>query len=57
MVAELLDSLSLELIITAHPTEATRRTILQIHKRIADLLKALEYANTRYEKKSLKKRF
>ncbi|KHD84322.1 phosphoenolpyruvate carboxylase [Bacillus ginsengihumi] len=51
MIPELLETLSLELIITAHPTEATRRTILQIHKRIADLLKALDYANTRYEKK------
>jgi len=51
MVAEMLDTLSLELIITAHPTEAARRTILKIHKRIADLLKALEFASTRYEKK------
>lgn len=51
VVAELLNSLSLELIITAHPTEATRRTILQIHKRIADLLKTLEFTSTRYEKK------
>ncbi|MBM7570357.1 phosphoenolpyruvate carboxylase [Aquibacillus albus] len=51
MVSNLLETLSLELIITAHPTEATRRTILQIHKRIADLLKAWDYAYTRYEKK------
>ncbi|WP_051086222.1 phosphoenolpyruvate carboxylase [Heyndrickxia acidiproducens] len=51
MITELLDSLSLELIITAHPTEATRRTILQIHKHIADLLKMRDYTSTRYEKR------
>ncbi|MDC3416024.1 phosphoenolpyruvate carboxylase [Aquibacillus salsiterrae] len=51
MVTTLLETLSLELIITAHPTEATRRTILQIHQRISDLLKAMDYAFTRYEKK------
>ncbi|ENH97871.1 phosphoenolpyruvate carboxylase [Gracilibacillus halophilus YIM-C55.5] len=53
-ITELLESLSLELIITAHPTEATRRTILQIHKRIANLLTAWDYAFTRYEKKIIK---
>ncbi|MDL4839066.1 phosphoenolpyruvate carboxylase [Aquibacillus rhizosphaerae] len=51
MISKLLETLSLELVITAHPTEATRRTILQIHKRIADLLKNWDYAYTRYEKK------
>ncbi|MDR6227603.1 phosphoenolpyruvate carboxylase [Desmospora profundinema] len=35
-VASMLDQLSLELIMTAHPTEAMRRTILDIHHRIAD---------------------
>ena len=34
-VAEMLEGISLELVITAHPTEATRRAVLDIHKRIA----------------------
>ncbi|SER49712.1 Phosphoenolpyruvate carboxylase, type 1 [Gracilibacillus ureilyticus] len=55
-VTELLEKLSLELIMTAHPTEATRRTILQIHKRIANLLTSWDYAVTRYSKKMIKER-
>lgn len=51
MISDLLQTLSLELIITAHPTEATRGTILQIHRRIAGLLKAWDYAYTKHEKK------
>ncbi|PTX58929.1 phosphoenolpyruvate carboxylase type 1 [Melghirimyces profundicolus] len=35
-VDELLGNLSLELVMTAHPTEAVRRTILDIHQRIAE---------------------
>ncbi|MFE4713982.1 MULTISPECIES: phosphoenolpyruvate carboxylase [unclassified Paenibacillus] len=35
-VREIIQGLSLELVITAHPTEAMRRAILDIHKRIAD---------------------
>lgn len=50
-IEELLEQLSLELVITAHPTEATRRTMLRIHQRIADLLKAWDHAYTRYSKK------
>jgi len=34
-VKEMLGSISLELVMTAHPTEATRRAVLDIHKRIA----------------------
>jgi phosphoenolpyruvate carboxylase len=34
--------LSLELVLTAHPTEATRRTILSAHVRLAGLLAALD---------------
>jgi phosphoenolpyruvate carboxylase len=34
-VREMLDNISLELVMTAHPTEATRRAVLDIHKRIA----------------------
>ncbi|GAE91942.1 phosphoenolpyruvate carboxylase [Gracilibacillus boraciitolerans JCM 21714] len=55
-ITDLLSKLSLELIMTAHPTEATRRTILQIHKRIAQLLTSLDYSYTRYEKKLIKER-
>ncbi|HEY4349035.1 MAG TPA: phosphoenolpyruvate carboxylase [Gaiellaceae bacterium] len=33
-----LENVSLELVLTAHPTEATRRTLLRAHVRIADLL-------------------
>ncbi len=37
----LLDSLDIELVLTAHPTEAKRRTVLSKHERIHDLLKRL----------------
>src|SRR5512142_2061287 len=35
-------SLSVELVLTAHPTEATRRGILRAHRRIAALLRELD---------------
>lgn len=35
-VQEIIESLSLELVMTAHPTEAMRRAILDIHKRISE---------------------
>ena len=37
-----LSTVSLELVLTAHPTEATRRTILLAHVRLAELLRALD---------------
>jgi phosphoenolpyruvate carboxylase len=40
-VADLLAGLHIELVLTAHPTEAKRRTILSKVQRIADALKAL----------------
>ncbi|WP_322972532.1 phosphoenolpyruvate carboxylase [Pseudalkalibacillus salsuginis] len=40
---KVLDELSLELIITAHPTEAMKRTVLEIQKRIATILKQLDH--------------
>ncbi len=44
--------LSLELVLTAHPTEATRRTILLAHLRVAGLLAALDtVASTPEEKR------
>jgi phosphoenolpyruvate carboxylase len=33
-----LDEISIELVLTAHPTEATRRTLLRAHVRIAELI-------------------
>ncbi|WEG14645.1 phosphoenolpyruvate carboxylase [Pullulanibacillus sp. KACC 23026] len=54
VIQNVLDKLSLELIITAHPTEATKRTVLELHKRIADLLKQLDNPMlTKNEKKHL----
>ncbi|MEQ2468444.1 phosphoenolpyruvate carboxylase, partial [Niallia hominis] len=41
-IQEVLNTLSLELIITAHPTESTKRTILESQKRIATILKQLD---------------
>jgi len=37
-IAEAVRSLRIELVLTAHPTELVRRTLLQSHRRIADLL-------------------
>ncbi|WP_010496779.1 phosphoenolpyruvate carboxylase [Paenibacillus elgii] len=34
-VGEMIEGISLELVMTAHPTEATRRAVLDIHQRIA----------------------
>ncbi|SFA69931.1 MULTISPECIES: phosphoenolpyruvate carboxylase [unclassified Bacillus (in: firmicutes)] len=42
IIQNVLNTLSLELIITAHPTEATKRSILEIQKRIATILKDLD---------------
>jgi phosphoenolpyruvate carboxylase len=42
IIADLLEKVSLELIITAHPTESTRRSVLEIHHRIAGLLQQLD---------------
>ncbi|MCA0984184.1 phosphoenolpyruvate carboxylase [Halobacillus yeomjeoni] len=54
VIQDVLNRLSLELIITAHPTEATRRTVLETQKRIATILKELDQPNlTVREKESL----
>ena len=42
LVRERLAHVSLELVLTAHPTEATRRTMLRAHVRIAGLLTRLD---------------
>jgi phosphoenolpyruvate carboxylase len=41
-LAEAARGLSLELVLTAHPTEATRRTVLAAHLRLSRLLAALD---------------
>ena len=42
VVSEILDTVSLELTTTAHPTESTKRTILDIQRRIVEALRKLE---------------
>lgn len=42
----LLDQLSIELVFTAHPTEATRRSLITKSRRIADILAAYDHADT-----------
>lgn len=41
-VQDILNDLSIELIMTAHPTEATKRTVLEIQKRISNNLRKLD---------------
>lgn len=53
VIKKVLDGMSLELVITAHPTEATKRSILEIQKRIADLLKSMD--NPLHSKKEREK--
>ncbi|MBY0144726.1 phosphoenolpyruvate carboxylase [Neobacillus niacini] len=43
MIQDVLNKLSLELVITAHPTEAAKRSILEIQQRIAAILKKLDH--------------
>ncbi len=42
-IQEVLHDLSIELIMTAHPTEATKRTVLEIQKRISLILQQLDF--------------
>ena len=54
VIQDVLNQLSLELIITAHPTEATKRTVLEIQKRIAKILKQLDHPQlTKSEREEL----
>lgn len=54
VIQNVLNTLSLELVITAHPTEATKRSILEIQKRIANILKNLDNPMlTKNERKNL----
>lgn len=50
-VESLLGDISLELVMTAHPTEATRRAVLDIHKRIADEVMELDNPNLTYRER------
>jgi phosphoenolpyruvate carboxylase len=52
-IQNVLNTISLELVITAHPTEATKRSVIEIQKRIATILKNLD--NTMLTKKERKK--
>lgn len=52
-IQNVLNTISLELVITAHPTEATKRSVIEIQKRIATTLKNLD--NTALTKKERKK--
>ena len=50
-VKEIIDGISLELVMTAHPTEATRRAVLDIHKRIANEVMELDNPNLTYRER------
>ncbi|MGG1312978.1 MULTISPECIES: phosphoenolpyruvate carboxylase [Cohnella] len=50
-VQELLSGISLELVMTAHPTEAMRRAVLDIHKRIADEMMELDNPTLTYRER------
>lgn len=50
-VQDMLSDISLELVMTAHPTEATRRDVLDIHKRIADEVMELDNPSLTYRER------
>jgi phosphoenolpyruvate carboxylase len=51
-IQDVLDELSIELIMTAHPTEATKRTVLEIQKRISTHLRKLDNPLTTQREKA-----
>src|SRR5690606_30747272 len=54
-VQEIINTISLELVITAHPTEAVRRAVLDIHHRIAnDMMKLDDPSLTYREREDLR---
>lgn len=56
-IRDILGDISLELVMTAHPTEATRRAVLDIHKRIADQVMELDNPTLTYrEREKLRER-
>ncbi|REE81059.1 phosphoenolpyruvate carboxylase type 1 [Paenibacillus taihuensis] len=50
-VKEIIGDISLELVMTAHPTEATRRAVLDIHQRIAAEMMELDNPNLTYRER------
>ncbi|WP_123042091.1 phosphoenolpyruvate carboxylase [Cohnella candidum] len=50
-IRDMLGDISLELVMTAHPTEATRRAVLDIHKRIADQVMELDNPTLTYRER------
>ncbi|NTZ19224.1 phosphoenolpyruvate carboxylase [Paenibacillus sp. JMULE4] len=50
-VQEMIQGISLELVMTAHPTEATRRAVLDIHKRIANDVMELDNPNLTFRER------
>ncbi|WP_276358027.1 phosphoenolpyruvate carboxylase [Cohnella caldifontis] len=50
-IRDMLGEMSLELVMTAHPTEATRRAVLDIHKRIADEVMELDNPTLTYRER------
>lgn len=50
-VKEIVSGLSLELVMTAHPTEATRRVVLDIHQRIAKEVLELDNPSLTYRER------
>lgn len=50
-VKEILSSISLELVMTAHPTEAMRRAVLNIHQRIANDVMELDNPTLTYRER------
>lgn len=52
-VQEILSNISLELVMTAHPTEATRRAVLDIHKRIAEDVMELDNPTLTYREREI----
>ncbi|MEZ0175071.1 MAG: phosphoenolpyruvate carboxylase [Candidatus Reddybacter sp.] len=54
-IAETIENLCIELVLTAHPTEVSRRTVSQKYDRIADDLETLDRVNlTDYKRNALK---
>jgi phosphoenolpyruvate carboxylase len=51
-IASMLEGLHIELVLTAHPTQATRRTLLRKHRRVAEGLAAREDARTERDRSS-----
>lgn len=52
-IQQVINELSIELIITAHPTEASKRTVLEIQKRIAAILQKRDNPMTTPDERTL----